>query len=188
MHMKSTVSLHRHGSRGFSLVEVMVALIVCAVGLLGLAKMESLSLSSTGIAGSRALAALQASSMASMMHANRDYWGTPLVLTTPTITVSAANNYSTVMDCTLAAPCTPPNMALADLKSWATSLNSVLPGYVATITCANTATPTVNSCAIQIQWIENAVAMDSTQGATANMTALRASSTLSPSYTVYVEP
>jgi type IV pilus assembly protein PilV len=187
MHMKSTVSIRRHGSRGFSLVEVMVALIVCAVGLLGLAKMESLSLSSTGIAGSRALAALQASSLASMMHANRDYWATTLVGATP-ITVSATSNYSTAPDCTQAAPCTPPNMALADLKGWATSLSTLLPGYVATITCLNTATPTVNTCAIQIQWIENAVAMDSTQGQAANMAALRASSTLNPNYTVYVEP
>src|ERR1700678_4179404 len=62
-------------SEGFSLVEVMVALVVCCVGLLGLAKMEALSISSTGIAGARSLAAIEASSLAAAMHADRGYWG-----------------------------------------------------------------------------------------------------------------
>ena len=37
-------------ARGFSLMEVMVALVVSTVGLLGLAKMEALAISSTGVA------------------------------------------------------------------------------------------------------------------------------------------
>ena len=45
---------------GFSLVEVMVALIVVSVGLLGLAKMEAVALASTTVAGNRSLAAIEA--------------------------------------------------------------------------------------------------------------------------------
>jgi type IV pilus assembly protein PilV len=60
--------------RGFSLVEVMVALIVICVGLLGIAKLEALMLSSTGTSRLRSLVALQASSLAAAMHADRDYW------------------------------------------------------------------------------------------------------------------
>ena len=60
--------------RGFSLVEVMVALIVICVGLLGIAKLEALMLSSTGTSRLRSLVALQAASLAASMHADRDYW------------------------------------------------------------------------------------------------------------------
>ena len=34
---------------GFSLIEVMVALVVCSIGLLGLAKMESLAIASQDV-------------------------------------------------------------------------------------------------------------------------------------------
>jgi type IV pilus assembly protein PilV len=64
----------RTAPRGFSLVEVMVALIVICIGLLGIAKLEALMLSSTGTSRLRSLVALQAASLASVMHADRDYW------------------------------------------------------------------------------------------------------------------
>ena len=50
----------RPAARGFSLVEVLVSLVVVSVGLLGLAKMESLAIASTGVASSRSLAAILA--------------------------------------------------------------------------------------------------------------------------------
>ena len=77
--------------RGFSLVEVMVALVICAVGLLGLAKMESLALSSTSVANSRSLAAIEASSLAAAMHANPGYWAAGKA--PATTVVSAANQF-----------------------------------------------------------------------------------------------
>ncbi|MGH8302669.1 MAG: type IV pilus modification PilV family protein, partial [Steroidobacteraceae bacterium] len=58
---------HRR-SRGFSLIEVLVALIVLSVGLLGIAKMEALALASNAVAGRRALAAIEAASLADSMH------------------------------------------------------------------------------------------------------------------------
>ena len=67
---------HQFMSRasGFSLMEVMVAVIIICVGLLGIAKMQSLSLSNTTVSRQRAVAAFEAASMASAIHANRDYW------------------------------------------------------------------------------------------------------------------
>jgi type IV pilus assembly protein PilV len=170
-----------HRAKGFSLVEVMVALVVTAIGLLGLAKMESLALSSTGVAGQRSLAAIQASSLAAMMHANRDYWASDFVVAdSPINAIPGA-----AAPCTQVAPCSFQAMATYDIQQWAASLQSLLPGYFATITCAKkTATGAligVVSCAINIQWVENTVALDKNQsGLGAN--------TANPSYTLYVEP
>jgi len=65
---------HKSGARGFSLLEVMIAVIIICVGLLGIAKMQSLALSNTNTSRLRALAALQAAGLASAMHSNREYW------------------------------------------------------------------------------------------------------------------
>ena len=44
--------------RGFSLIEVMVAIVVISAGLLGIAKLQALALSNTSTARLRSLAAL----------------------------------------------------------------------------------------------------------------------------------
>jgi type IV pilus assembly protein PilV len=172
---------HRRRSRGFSLVEVLVALVVCAIGLLGLAKMESLALSSTGVANSRSLAAIQASSLAAAMHANRAYWGAGGALASYTLD-AGANNYSSAASTPCltagASACTPDNMAYYDLWQWGQAVQAVLPGYSATITCSTTGFPV--NCTIQLQWVENAVAANGQQ---TNLASLQA-----PTYTVYVEP
>jgi type IV pilus assembly protein PilV len=168
-------------ARGFSLVEVLVALVVCAIGLLGLAKMESLALSSTGVANSRSLAAIQASSLAAAMHANHAYWGAGNAL--PSYTVDGGtNNYASAAStpCLTAgtSACTPDQMAFYDLYLWGQALQLVLPGYSATITCSTAGFPV--NCTIQLQWVENAVAANAQQ---TNLASLQA-----PTYTVYVEP
>ncbi|MGC1459686.1 MAG: prepilin-type N-terminal cleavage/methylation domain-containing protein, partial [Steroidobacteraceae bacterium] len=50
--------------RGFSLIEVMVAVIIIAVGMLGIAKMQALGLSTTESSGVRSLVAIEAASLA----------------------------------------------------------------------------------------------------------------------------
>jgi type IV pilus assembly protein PilV len=169
----------RH-ARGFSLIEVMVALVVCSIGMLGLAKMESLALSSTSVASSRGLAAMQASSMAAAMHANRGYWSLQSVPVTTIVNNTPPNNYATATACTTTGTgaCTVTQMAAYDLQQWAASLNALLPGYNATITCA-TATLPVN-CNITIQWVEEAVSANAQQN---NLAAIAA-----PTYVLFVEP
>lgn len=61
-------------TQGFSLVEVMVAVVVICVGLLGIAKMQAMAVSNTNMSRQRSLAAIEAASIASAMHSNREYW------------------------------------------------------------------------------------------------------------------
>lgn len=164
--------------RGFSLVEVMVALVICAIGLLGIAKMESLALSSTGVASGRSLAAIEASSMAAAMHANRAYWGNATAPAT-TLVDAGSNNYSGATACTTAGACTTAaQMARYDLQQWSLALKAVLPNFFATITCSTTTLPV--NCTITIQWAEAGVAINSQQTNMANLAV--------PTYTVFVEP
>jgi type IV pilus assembly protein PilV len=171
------INIHFKSARGFSLVEVMVALIVVAIGLLGLAKMESLALASTTTAGTRSIAALQASSMAAAMHANRAYWGSSVVQGTTTVTNASASPLVTA--CTAnPSTCSIQQMAAYDVQNWSIAMNSVLPPYFATIICT-TAGPPVN-CNITIKWVENGVAIDTQQTNMANLAL--------PTYTIFLEP
>lgn len=161
--------------RGFSLVEVMVALIVICVGLLGIAKLQALVLSNTGASRMRALAALEASSIAAFMHANRDYWASTPAATT-TVNDTAASKGITSSDSALQsspgcysggpdAPCTPAKMAAFDLQNWLSDMYSTLPGSISTIACAtNSGGVSAVSCTITITWQENTVAANTQEG------------------------
>src|ERR1700743_819427 len=85
---------------GFTLIEVMVALIIIAIGMLGIAKMQALALSTTESSGVRSLVAIEAASLASSMHANRDYWvaGPPPASFTVTGKTTGAGTTSVVGD------------------------------------------------------------------------------------------
>ncbi|MFI4867931.1 MAG: type IV pilus modification protein PilV [Steroidobacterales bacterium] len=176
---------------GFSLIEVLVALIIISIGLLGIAKLQAVALSNTGTAGKRSLAAVEAASIASAMHADRAYWslGTAPVTTTiqaATISASTDGNLTSGVDCSVVAnqPCTPVRMAAYDLTTVAQSLQSVLPNYLGTIGCTQATGTTPTVCTITLTWAESAAASNTQsvqQGAT--LAAIQ-----KPAYVLYVEP
>jgi type IV pilus assembly protein PilV len=181
--------------RGFSLLEVMVALCVLCVGLLGILKLEAASVSSTTVAAKRSLAALEAASLAASMHVNRGYWTNNdafnSIITVQgaaaTVTQNApnlANSLAAAPNCqSLALPCAVTDMAAYDLLKWATALQPLLTNYQATVICG-TATPV--SCNITIVWTETAVAINAQAAA---QQALNPNAIFeNPSYTLYVEP
>ncbi|HUI62176.1 MAG TPA: type IV pilus modification protein PilV [Steroidobacteraceae bacterium] len=172
--------------QGFSLVEVLVALIVLSVGLLGIARMQSLAMSSTTVASKRSMAAIEASSLAAAMHENRGYWtssdpsGATITLSGTTYSYAGAANLSAAAGSNCAVPgtpCTPAGVAAYDLANWASILQGLLPNDSAVVACG-AVTPV--TCTIQISWSENTVNVNKTQVAAA---ALQNSS-----YTLYVEP
>jgi type IV pilus assembly protein PilV len=181
-------------SRGFTLIEVLVALIITAIGLLGLAKIQALVFANTGSASARSMVAMQAAGLASAMHANRVYWANAAAppLFTITGTVISDNTLNTtatgVQDCYFGgalAPCIPASMAAFDLHTWANALNGMLPGSnpTTTISCPTAVIPV--NCTISITWNEKTVSLnaESTAGTTAGTTG-----TFAPTYTLYVEP
>lgn len=185
-------------ARGFTLIEVLVALVVTGIGLLGIAKIQALVYANTGSAGVRSLVAVQASGLAAAMHANRAYWSglapSPLTITRTStgavlISDNTLNTTATgVSDCNLTGstvplPCTPALLAAYDLHSWANGINALLPSANPTTTITCQSIPV--NCAIQITWNEKTVSLNaqSAAGTTAGPTG-----TFAPTYILYVEP
>jgi type IV pilus assembly protein PilV len=126
-------------TRGFSLVEVLVALLVISIGLLGIAKMQALALANTNGGRLRALAAIEAASLAASIQAERNYWGN--LTATENITIaSATGSKATVtspQDSTLAGTVTCGSSSTAT-NSTTISVSDCSGGSV---TCTSTTTP-----------------------------------------------
>jgi type IV pilus assembly protein PilV len=207
--MTSLNTQGRGAARGFTLVEVMVALIIISVGMLGIAKMQGLALSSTNASRSRALASIEASSLAAAMQANRTYWSSsgslPGLITVTTsagtatytagsatlqaaLTTVAGTGCGTVAIlscyCATAGACTASvNLAASDLYDWGQTLSSFLPNATATVSCNDADLPV--DCTITISWNENTVALTTQQAANS---AASTTTLLPVSYTLYVVP
>jgi type IV pilus assembly protein PilV len=152
---------HAHIQRGFGLIEAMVAVAVVAIGLLGFAKMQALAVGSTHSSGTRALIAMQASSLAGAMRANEAYWGAgvaPASFTVAGSTLSDTTLNGLTNDCT-AAVCTPVQMAAFDVKNWGTSLAAMFPGGGATISCSTVIGSPI-TCTITVNWTEKVTAVN----------------------------
>lgn len=182
MPMNSSGSLRRRAQLGIGLIEVLVAMFVIAIGLLGVAKMQGVAIADSTISSRRAIAAMQAASLASMMHANKGYWaggGAPAVMT---LTGTANDNSALSSQSAVCTTniCTPIQMAAFDLSSWAGQLADLLPtGETATIRCSQVTNVPV-TCTIEINWQELSVAL--------NKNASQGGTESAPKYTLYVEP
>jgi type IV pilus assembly protein PilV len=161
---------------GFSLIEVLIALVVIAIGLLGIAGMQALSISNTSTARQRSLAAIQASSMGSMMRANRGYWESASSVTvTATGSASGTSWSSTTLSGSLASQgidcaattCTPVQMAAYDVQNWGRYIVQQLPNGTGTVTCA-AGSPV--SCQVSVSWAEKTVALNAAPGAATSQT------------------
>lgn len=167
--------------KGFSLVEVLVALIVIAIGLLGIAKMQGLALTETGNASRRSLAAIEAASFAASMHANSDYWASGFAPSSFTVTGKQVSDpgLAQQISCDNGAVCNAAQLAAYDVQQWAATLSALLPAPVSSVNCNNTPGIPV-TCTIAISWNEEQTGINQ-QGANGPQMQ-------SPTYTLYVEP
>jgi type IV pilus assembly protein PilV len=174
--------------QGFGLIEVMVSLVVIAVGLLGVAKLNALAIGNTRNSGSRAVAAIYAGSLSAAMHANGLYWQTAgtatagVTATGGTLTVDstlAAQTADCAYSSTNTAPsCSAVQMAAHDLRGWSVSLQQ-LPTGSGTVACSPATTPVTApvTCTITVYWTEktianNAAVNSASQPATQHLIAL----------------
>ena len=182
--MSSNDDTHqRRRNGGFSLVEVMVALVVMSVGLLGIAKMQALALSNTTTSRMRSLMALEAASLASTMRADRAYWSEVtadpnVAIGGGTVTSTGDTNLQAAANC---PSCTPAQIAMNDLEEWASELNSLASSATATVSCAVVAA-TPNSCKITVSWVEQLVASNAQQATQ------QAGAAAPANYILYVDP
>ena len=149
------------GQRGISLIEVMMAVLIFSVGMLGLASLMVMATRSNHAAYLRTQVTFLAQSMADRMRANPvGVWNGNYNNTSYPITGST--------DCETTA-CAPANVAKRDQQTWSTLLTTLLPNATASIACAdkgslsygglgtdqlNRRPPYGGSCAMTIKWTE----------------------------------
>lgn len=187
------MSIFRH-STGVTLIEVMVALVITSIGLLGIAKMQALAISSTRISTVRSLFAIEAASMASSMHSNRVYW-TGVGTGVPTFQASVSGGAITVATdpalLNLMADwpthcatnvCVGAPMAEYDLLNWGAALQNVMPTATGTVDCSGTPA----TCTITVNWTETYIGLNTATQYTSNQGALPAPTAVS--YALVVQP
>lgn len=160
-----TESKTPRGARGASLIEVLMAVLIFSVGLIGVAGLLIVATKSNHAAYIRTQVAFLANNMADRMRANPyGLWGLkyngdyPLASGTDPI-------------CDGDNPCTPDQVALRDQLQWGDMLKDVLPGLGATkITCTNSnlsynpsgqigmRPPYGGSCTMTVTWAERGIA------------------------------
>jgi type IV pilus assembly protein PilV len=127
--------------KAFSMVETLVAVIVLAVGLLGIAALYVTTLRSGGSAIARTQAVYLASDIADRIRANAKAKGA--------YAGAGANN-----DCMTAA-CSREDMAAFDLDVWQTQITATLPGPASGTVTFVDGTPATYT--IEVSWSEKGV-------------------------------
>lgn len=117
--------------RGFTLIEVMVAVIVLSIGLLGLAALQTTGLRNNHSAYYRSQATFLAYDIADRMRANR--------------AAAIAGNYDLALSATPSGGST---LAAADQVEWIDSLGTILPGGDGSI-AVNSAS---GAATVVVQW------------------------------------
>lgn len=127
----------KHPQSGFSMVEVLVAVVVLSVGLLGMAGLYVTTLRSGSSSISRMQAVYLASDIADRIRANRN----------------AKADYAAAAGSVIAcetAVCDPTNMAANDLLVWNTLITRQLPNGTGVVAVDTTTVPTTYT--ITLTW------------------------------------
>lgn len=127
-------------AQGFTLIEVLVAILVAAIGVLGIAGLQAYTLQGVYTSNLRSIATRQAYEIADSMRANRF-----------ALEAGHYNNQQGVRvdSCYQAAGCTPQQMAQMDVWLWNQANAARLPagrGFVCTDSTPNDGTPESPAC------------------------------------------
>lgn len=150
---------------GVSLIEVLVAVMIFSIGLVGLAGLLIMATRSNQAAYLRTQVAFLAQNMADRMSANPTaVWDGSYNSTSYPVAASGTTT------CTSGSPCTPDDLATHDKQMWSTQLTTFLPSASASIDCEATNagfTPTSaqygmrppygGNCTMTITWTERGI-------------------------------
>ena len=157
------MTLHRTHSRprGFSLLEVLIAILVFSFGLIGLAGLMIYSISSNHTAYLRTQATFLARNMADRMSAN------PVGMWAGNYNISSIPAAGAAITTTCATGCPPATLATHDIEVWGRQLNTFLPAAAGTIACVTTGLaylpngsqvgmrpPYAGTCTMTLSWNE----------------------------------
>jgi type IV pilus assembly protein PilV len=159
--------------QGFSLLEVMVAVIVFSVGLIGLGLLLTASIRANHVGYLHSQATFAAEAIADNMRANViGVWQDAYDGNWSAATPAAAS------DCTATA-CTPAQLAARDVAAWGQLVGQLLPAGTGTVACtprAGRPLPNANeiltspvysgTCVITMTWSEQTEAADGTVAGT----------------------
>lgn len=121
---------YARSQRGVSLIEVLVAVLIFSVGMIGVAGLLVMATRSNHTAYLRTQAVFLAGTMADRMGANPvGVWNGNYDSSSYPVSASTAAN----SDCS--AGCTPEMLAQADQRNWSRQLNTFLPGVRASVRC-----------------------------------------------------
>ncbi|PCI20616.1 MAG: type IV pilus modification protein PilV [Piscirickettsiaceae bacterium] len=165
-------------NKGFSLVEVMIAVFVLAIGLLGIAGLQLTGMKNNQTAYVRTQVTLLATSLADRMRANiaGAETGDYLIANVVGTNNNCGLGYGTV----IVSACSSSNLAQDDLFRWIELAKTTVPQPTASVTCTTPANvlvvaptagidcPRGSKHTITVNWLEH----DGTNGLAANGTTL----------------
>ena len=140
MHINNTIT-----SKGFTLIEVLITVLILSIGLLGLAGLQVRSMKSNHSAYLKSQATIMAYDMIDRMRANpnavtnSDYIATGAYTVDPPGSATNLTSYYTVSgpaavaNCKTTSGCTTTQMANTDINEWRIELATLLPGGVGII-------------------------------------------------------
>lgn len=140
---------------GMSLIEVMVSVLVLAVGLLGIAAMQSLALRGGQSSLESSQAVMQASSIFEAMRSNRNN----------------ANDYNTGTKVCAVASVSGTSLAKQDIKAWIGSMKNTI-GTAGDATTCGEISGCPAKCIVTVYWDDSRVGAD--QGGASRKMALEA--------------
>lgn len=147
-----TTTLHKH-QRGITLIESLVAIVITALGVLGILGVQMRTLTDTQTTVRRAQAIRLIEDLSERMKASPN-----ALLNIQGYRSGYTEKGSAVnaTDCA-SAPCTPAQQAKYDLMQWKTTVEDVLPGGQASIFLApgETSDPNRRLLGVMIAWREN---------------------------------
>ncbi len=164
-------------SRGFSMLEALIAMLIIMIAILGIAGMQMYAINNTENARYQSIAAILATSMGAEMQANAEYWATPVYVTVNGATITGITSSGNICTSSGSGACSATQLAYYDLSQWGTAVANALPAGTATVNCV-AVTPT--TCTVTLTWSEKNIAFNK---ATGTETGTLASGTVNSNYT-----